>query len=203
MTMSNDQRSTSVKLSVLDCGLKEELTTPSNPTVGIGRYSRDEDFTFSGEYQTLATISERVQGIGRYPEEHFYAVSKNIQEAVKDILQPTTLHQAVSSRGNYLAFVHKQPKLDGYTTPWSESLSPVIEAGNGQWIKMSANKLLEQYEFQVISRQRPLPDSWPDFSEQLAEVFEDRIIDNLDHPVLKRLGIVPADTDELDSDDAL
>jgi hypothetical protein len=57
-----------------------------------------------------------------------------------------------------------------------------------RWVRVKANMSLGAYE--IFEAEASIPDpEWPDvpFQELLRIGFRDRLIDRLDHPVIKRL----------------
>ena len=77
---------------------------------------------------------------------------------------------------------------------------PIVEAAEDDWITVKSNMRIREYEHTIDRRNNPLPEEWPDFDEQLEKAFEGKIIDRLDHPVLKRLGIDVNNFSEFDDD---
>jgi hypothetical protein len=85
----------------------------------------------------------------------------------------------------------RMPGPDGRLDDYNQSaLNIGISLATKSWVRVNANRHLGAYEATVapagISWGEPL---WPDmpFSEILRIAFKDRVIEDLDHPVLKRL----------------
>jgi hypothetical protein len=71
---------------------------------------------------------------------------------------------------------------------WHRSRREAAELAMTRWVRAKANKNLGAYEISVAESIMVEP-QWPDlpFSEILRLAFRDRLIDRLDHSVLKRL----------------
>jgi hypothetical protein len=71
---------------------------------------------------------------------------------------------------------------------WHRSRREAAELAMTRWVRAKANMNLGAYEISVAESIMVEP-QWPDlpFSEILRLAFRDRLIDRLDHSVLKRL----------------
>jgi hypothetical protein len=80
------------------------------------------------------------------------------------------------------------PPPDGRVNEWWNSARQGAELAVSRWIRLKANMSLGAYE--VVSAEIPMPDpEWPDlpFQEVIRIAFKDRLVDSLDHLVVKRL----------------
>jgi hypothetical protein len=82
----------------------------------------------------------------------------------------------------------KLPSPDGRKEEWLRSALEAAERAMGRWIRIRANMSLGAYEIFEAEAKMPEPE-WPDipFPEILHIAFRDRLIDNVNHAVLKRL----------------
>lgn len=80
------------------------------------------------------------------------------------------------------------PGADGRLDAWNTSALDAVDIARDKWIRLSPNKSLGAYE--VI--QGPEPQAqviWPDqpFEALLAIAFKGKVIESLDHPVIREL----------------
>jgi hypothetical protein len=104
-------------------------------------------------------------------------------EIVTEMLYTTINRQRVVS-----LWPVRLPAADGRINEWHRSAQEAAERARDHWIRVTANMSLGAYE--IIEAPGKFPDpEWPKytFHELLRIGFRDRIINGLDHPVLKRL----------------
>lgn len=82
----------------------------------------------------------------------------------------------------------KLPGPDGRTNAWFETALHAAECAMRSWVRVVPNMSLGAYELYEATGALGEPE-WPDlsFSEILRIAFKDRVIDTVDHPVLRRL----------------
>ena len=99
-----------------------------------------------------------------------------------------TLFFAITRQGNPFLWPIRLPGPDGKDLDWWRSARDAAENGTRCWTRVKANMNLGAYEiFEAVSK---LPDpDWPplDFWQVIKIGFRDRLVDRLDHPVIKRL----------------
>jgi len=81
------------------------------------------------------------------------------------------------------------PGPDGRHSDWQRSAMDAAAAAERRWVKIRANMNLGAYEiFEALNTNIPEP-VWPEeaFEEILRIAFQDRFVDSIDHPVVKRL----------------
>lgn len=90
-------------------------------------------------------------------------------------------------QGGFYFWPIRLPGADGRIDTWNESALQIADKYAGQWVRVTANKELGAYD--VIRPITPFPPpDWPEpMDDLLAKAFSGRIIDRLDHPVVKRL----------------
>jgi len=189
---------------VTACVINPELNQPQEAPTAIGKPSNRTEFTISGNAFQLGTIIEKIPGNGNFQDNSYYLVASDIQTSLRGEIKAVKYHQGQSSTGEPLIIPERRPDIDGFTCSWFESMSSAMELvkDKKKWVTLSSNKETEQYEVKDGRSRAPIPEDWPNFKQQLDVAFEGRIIDRLDHPVLKRLGLVLAD-EEWESDDEL
>ena len=81
------------------------------------------------------------------------------------------------------------PSPDGRQLAWHHSAQVAAEMAMKRWIRVKANMSLGAYDIFEASCTIPEPE-WPGdvtFLKLLEIAFKGRLVDSLDHPVLKRL----------------
>ena len=82
----------------------------------------------------------------------------------------------------------RMPAADGRMDQWSASALQIVNEYAGRWIRVSSNLALGAYE--VFVTEAPFdPPIWPPegFHSILEKAFRGRIIDSVDHPIVKML----------------
>ena len=120
--------------------------------------------------------------------EELYLVAPALWAELSNELRPVLIVTTISREGVLSMWPIKLPGPDGRHDTWNASaLDAVVEAGK-QWIRVVSNIPLGAYEILTTSAALAEPE-WPTlpFRELLRIAFRDRMIESLDHPVLKRL----------------
>lgn len=80
------------------------------------------------------------------------------------------------------------PDEDGHLHEWGRSALLAADAAKSRWVKMRSNRSLGAYEVEEAMAALPEP-VWPEvaFAEIVNIAFRNRIIDSLDHPVIRAL----------------
>jgi hypothetical protein len=80
------------------------------------------------------------------------------------------------------------PGSDGKLDNWSSSALEAVERASRRWIRMGSNMSLGAYEISETPAKWSEP-QWPSesFGELLRIAFKGKLIDKIDHPVLKQL----------------
>jgi len=99
-----------------------------------------------------------------------------------------TLYTAINRQGVVHLWPVPLPASDGRVNEWHHSQAAAAERAMKRWIRVTANMSLGAYEMREASNTIPEPE-WPDFTfKDLIRIgFRDRLVDRLDHPVIKRL----------------
>lgn len=142
----------------------------------------------------FAGLIDRVMG-DKFLEDDFYLVSPKIQELIADSLRLWAINLSVDENDTYYLDISKLPSLNGYTNAYNETKAEIDAAADGKWVSYKTDRQKGVYVLTNVNSDKPLPTEWPDFDEELEKAFEGRIIDSLDHPLLKKLNItVPCDS---------
>jgi hypothetical protein len=117
-----------------------------------------------------------------------YLVTPIMAVELRDEVSSATLFTAITRQGTLFLWPVRLPAADGRKNEWHRSAHEGAELAMSKWIRVGANMNLGAYEFATALNGLADP-AWPDitFNEVLKIAFRDRIIDNPDHPVIKRL----------------
>jgi hypothetical protein len=101
---------------------------------------------------------------------------------------PRALFAAMNRQGVLFVWPVRLPGPDGKIDDWNRSNLEAASMAETRWIRVASNMALGAYDVFEATADWPEPD-WPDLSlnEILRVAFKGRVIDSLDHPVLKRL----------------
>jgi hypothetical protein len=160
-------------------GVKKLLTT-----VPVGR-PHSHDFVRvhrSAEYrQSFALIEFK-------DDRETYLVPPAILHELPGEFFMATLYTTINRQGVVRLWPVRLPTPDGKSMEWHRSAAQAAELAMTRWIRIKANMDLRAYEMFEAAGTIPDPE-WPTYSygELIKIAFRDRIVDRLDHPVIKRL----------------
>ena len=117
-----------------------------------------------------------------------YLVLPNLLEALPEEFVPKYLFTCQTRQGVPFLWPVRMPGRDGRLDQWNQSALTIINEYPGKWIRVVPNMGLGGYEVIVPNNEFPDP-NWPQegFQSLLRKAFRGKIIENLDHPVIKRL----------------
>ncbi len=121
-------------------------------------------------------------------ETYLVAPHLRAELATEGTLKLVNLFTAVNRQGVTFLWGCRLPGADGRADEWSRSALEAAEIAKRNWARVQANMGLGAYE--VFRATGSLPDPvWPDvpFADLLRTAFKGRLIDTLDHPVLRQL----------------
>jgi len=160
-------------------GAKKLLTT-----VPV-RKPRKQDFIrvhaeagFRGAFAIIELVDDRES----------YLVTPDIAAASPTEVVMTTIYAAINRQRVVFLWPVRLPLSDGRVLEWHRSAQEAAERAMTHWVRVTANMALGAYEITEAPGKVPDPE-WPDYSfDDLLRIgFRDRIINNHNHPVLKRL----------------
>jgi hypothetical protein len=98
------------------------------------------------------------------------------------------VYTAINRQGVVQLWPVRLPTADARVLEWHRSAAEAAELAMRKWIRVKANMSLGAYEMFEAASTIPDPE-WPEqpFQELLRIGFRDRLIDSLDHPLIKRL----------------
>jgi hypothetical protein len=94
----------------------------------------------------------------------------------------------ITRQGTVALWPLKLPTPDGRRNDWHRSALEAAETAMSRWVRVRANLQLGAYD--IFASEAVIADPvWPDvpFPELIKIAFRDRLIDSVDHPVLKSL----------------
>ena len=117
-----------------------------------------------------------------------YLVAPDLWSELPGELTPKALFATMNRQGVLFLWPIRLPGEDGRLDEWNASALEAAEMAQKRWIRVASNRSLGAYEVYEATGNLPEPD-WPtvDFQKILEIAFKGRYIDDLDHPVIKRL----------------
>ena len=101
---------------------------------------------------------------------------------------PRAIFAAMNRQKVFFAWPIRLPGSDGKIDDWNRSALEAATMAESRWVRVASNMALGAYDVFEAAADWPEPE-WPDrpFNELLRIAFKGRVIDNLDHPTLKKL----------------
>jgi hypothetical protein len=119
-----------------------------------------------------------------------YLVAQSLwsELATETTFSPRLLQTAINRQGVLFLWPIKLPGPDGRHDEWSRSALEATDMARTAWVRVQANMSLGAYEVFQATGDLPEPE-WPDrpFRDLLQTAFRDRLITDVDHPILRRL----------------
>jgi hypothetical protein len=160
-------------------GVKKVLTTvpvrrPGNQT--FFQVRRGEDWRIQTAILQLKDDSD------------CFLVMPDLLYEVGQEARPKLLYTAISRDGNPFLWPVNLPGEDGRLDTWSQSAHAAAQIAEKSWIRLVSNRSFGAYEVMQAAGNLEDPE-WPElsFQELVNLAFKDKVVDRLDHPVLRRL----------------
>ena len=121
-------------------------------------------------------------------EREVYLVTAELAPELAGEVFGATLFTAINRQGTLFFWPVRLPSADGKDLEWWRSAREAADIAMGRWVRVKANMNLGAYEiFEAASTM--VEPQWPEqgYWDLLKIAFRDRLIDRIDHPVLKRL----------------
>ena len=117
-----------------------------------------------------------------------FLVMPNLLYEVGQEVRPKQLYMAMGRDGNPFFWPVNLPGEDGRLDTWSQSAHAAAQIAEKAWIRLVSNRSFGAYEVMQAAGNLEGPE-WPElsFQELVNLAFKDKVIDRLDHPVLRRL----------------
>jgi hypothetical protein len=121
-------------------------------------------------------------------DREFYILLREIARELPGEYVMATLYTVINRQGIVRLWPIVLPGPDGRVNEWHRSAAEAAERGMDHWIRIMPNQSLGANEIYEATTTIPDPE-WPDvsFQELLRIGFRDRLVDRLDHPLIKRL----------------
>lgn len=134
------------------------------------------------EFQSTAQVVEFDE------DRQLYLVAPEISGSVVEHSTPVKLYTAVNRVGTVFFWPAKMPRLGARPLAWHQSVHAAAGLAKTHWVRVRANMQRGAYDVQVAKSNLSDP-QWPtmSFGDMFRLAFGGRLIDSLDHPVLKRL----------------
>jgi hypothetical protein len=178
----------------------------------LARFRLDQSFTeMIGVKKLLTTVPVRKPGkqdfIRVHPgsnyrldaaliilkdERETYLVLNEIARELPGECVLATIHTAINRQGVLFLWTVRLPTPDGRVNEWHRSEAEAASLAMRKWVRVVSNMSLGAYDIFEAAASIPDPE-WPGqpFQELLRIAFKDKLVDRLDHPVVKRLrGLV-------------
>jgi hypothetical protein len=99
-----------------------------------------------------------------------------------------TLYTTINRQGVLFLWPVRLPASDGRQLEWHRSAAEAAERAMKDWIRVRSNMSLGAYEIDAAGITHSDPE-WPPYSlEDLLRIaFRDRLVNRIDHPVVRRL----------------
>jgi hypothetical protein len=99
-----------------------------------------------------------------------------------------SLFTSITRQGALFIWPVRMPGPDGKLDTWSASSMEAAQRASGNWVRVASNMHASMYDVFETTAAWPDP-QWPSesFADLLRVAFKGKFIDNLSHPVLKRL----------------
>ncbi len=122
-------------------------------------------------------------------EREIYLIDPKLRDLLLDerCVRVMRLRLAVNRQGDIFVWPIPLPGVDGKSNLWNESALDAADRASKNWVRLSSNQRTSAYDIAVASIfEDP---RWPDkpFNEVLRIAFKGKVIDDLNHPVLRRL----------------
>jgi hypothetical protein len=117
-----------------------------------------------------------------------YAVTPNIEPEMLGDVARKWLVTYGTRHGATNLWPIKMPDETGALDSYNSSALVIVNEHAGKWLRVLSSRAAAAYEIVETSIQLP-PPQWPEagFADLITKAFKGRLIDNIDHQVLRRL----------------
>jgi hypothetical protein len=121
-------------------------------------------------------------------EREIYIPTARVVSALVGELVTVTLFTTVNRQGVTFLWPVRLPDPNGKSNQWWDSARDAAAIAMTRWVRVNSNMSLGAYDLHHAENQKSEPE-WPEasFQELIKIAFRDRLIDSLDHPVIRRL----------------
>lgn len=121
-------------------------------------------------------------------EDETYLVPQALQGGLAAEMKIVRLYVGIDTSGNVFLWPVPQPNPER-PSDWHLSHHEIAQRARTDWVRLRSNKALGAYVAQVPVGDLQEP-KWPDdlcYADLLRKAFRDRVIKDMEHPVVKRL----------------
>lgn len=121
-------------------------------------------------------------------ERETYLVEPALWEELRLEVTSKVLYTTINRQGVLALWAIGLPREDGRSNEWNNTAHDAAIRAKQRWLRLIANMSLGAYEVYEAKGNIPEPE-WPDltFEEIINIAFKDRLINSLEHPVVRRL----------------
>lgn len=121
-------------------------------------------------------------------ESEIYLVRPELLVELPGEATPRIIHTAMTRQGVLFMWPIRLPDQDGKLDPWNQSALEAASLATTSWVRVASNRSLGAYDLYTASAALPEPE-WPkeDLATLLKIAFKGRLIETMDHPVVRRL----------------
>lgn len=118
-----------------------------------------------------------------------YLVVPALREELYDVTTRLRLVTYITKRDVVGIWPLRIPDSDGAGASWHNSALEAAEIAKTRWVRIEAKRDLSAYEI-IAARGALAEPKWPDktFRDLMRIGFKDRVIEKLDHPVIRELN---------------
>jgi hypothetical protein len=160
-------------------GVKKLLTTvPVKKPNGQDFIRVNPDPAYRAQLATIEIKDDR----------EVYLLTPRVAVEVPNEISMVMLYTTINRQGVVSLWPVKLPTPDGRVNDWHNSAAQAAVLAMDKWVRVKANMSLGAYE--VFQSEGLIPDpEWPahTFNELLKIGFRDKLVDNFEHPLIKRL----------------
>ena len=133
-------------------------------------------------------LSAHGGGVELQEERETYLVTPAIVEALADEVKLVRLHLTVTRGGGVFLWPVPLPGPDGRRNPWHDAAERAALEATRRWVRVKPNMGAGTYDVDAAAAEIAEPE-WPDLEmrELLRLAFGERLIADLEHPVVRRL----------------
>jgi hypothetical protein len=121
-------------------------------------------------------------------ENEVFLISPSLVEQLAAEVVPHILYTYITRQGVVGLWPARLPSGDGRTDHWMRSAHEAAHIATTRWVRMTANMAAGAYDVNVTSANLSEPE-WPEitFIKLLELAFAEHIVEDINHPVLRRL----------------
>ncbi len=136
------------------------------------------------EWRLQTAVLELEKGV----ERSTYLVARPLWADLSGEITPALFLTCINTANDLFIWRIKLPGPDGRSNTWTESALQVAKAAEKTWCRMKSDMANGIYSHRE-SDNPPPPPTWPElsFDRILQIAFRGRMIDTLDHPILREL----------------